>query len=220
MTHRDIIAILRGVTPEEAVDIGHALVEAGIDTLEVPLNSPRPLASIERLAAALGERTTVGAGTVLSAEEVRRVADAGGRIVVSPNTDAEVIAATKRSGLDAYPGILTPSEAFSALRAGADALKIFPASLLGPSGLAALRAVLPPDTRVFAVGGAEPSSFARWFAAGVTGFGIGSALYRPGRTAEEVGAIARELCAVYDETRPARAVVRAASEPESAGSRA
>ena len=201
MTHREIVAILRGVTPDEAIEIGTALVEAGIDIVEVPLNSPEPLLSIERLATALGERATIGAGTVLSADDVRRVADAGGRVVVSPDTNPEVIAETKRLGLLSYPGILTPTEAFAALRAGADVLKVFPASLLGAAGLAALRAVLPADTRVYAVGGAGPSSFGEWFAAGVTGFGIGSALYRPGRTADEVGAIAREMCAVYDDAR-------------------
>jgi len=196
---RQIIAILRGVTPAEVVEIGTALVDAGINIIEVPLNSPDPYASVSALATALGDQARIGAGTVLTVGEVARVRAAGGRLVVSPDTNADVIAATKASGMASYPGVMTPTEAFTALRAGADGLKLFPASLVGPGGLKALRAVLPPETEVFAVGGASPSNFGDWGAAGATGFGIGTALYSPGFTAKEVGARAEAVVAAYDE---------------------
>lgn len=192
-----LIAILRGITPEAAPDVGAALVEAGITVIEVPLNSPRPLDSIAALAEALGERATVGAGTVLRPAEVDAVADAGGRIVVSPNCDAAVIARSKARGLQSWPGVFTPTEAFAALEAGADGLKLFPGAMAGPQGLAALRAVLPVGTRVYAVGGAGPENFADWIAASADGFGIGSALYRPGDGADAVAARARKIVAAY-----------------------
>ena len=175
-----------------------ALIGAGITAIEVPLNSPEPLESIARMAGAFGDRALIGAGTVLSSPEVWAVAEAGGRMVVSPNTDAEVIAATREAGLLSYPGVLTPTECFAALKAGATGLKIFPSFLVGTGGLRALRAVLPPATQVFAVGGAGPADFADWIAAGADGFGIGSALYAPGRSVADTAARARAIVAAYD----------------------
>lgn len=195
---RKIIAILRGVTPAEAVGIGEALVGAGIETIEVPLNSPDPFDSIAALARALDGRARIGAGTVLSVADVARVAAAGGTLVVSPDANPEVIAATTARGMASYPGVMTPTEAFSALRAGATGLKFFPASLIGPDGLKAIRAVLPRGTECWAVGGAGPSNFGLWFAAGATGFGIGTALYTPGLGAADVGARAAAIVAAYD----------------------
>ncbi len=182
-----LVAILRGLVPEAAVEVGEALVAAGFRTLEVPLNSPRPLESIARLAAALGDRAIVGAGTVLTPAEAHAVADAGGRLMVSPNTDAAVIAAARARHMLALPGVFTPTEAFAALVAGADALKLFPAEIAGPAGLKALRAVLPAGTRVYAVGGVSPETIPAWRAAGASGAGLGSALFTPGRSAAEVG---------------------------------
>ena len=195
---RPLIAILRGVKPDEAVAIGHALVEAGIDRIEVPLNSPDPLQSIAALASVLGDQAQIGAGTVTRAEEVDRVAAAGGRLIVSPNTDAEVIARTRALGLDSVPGVFTATECFAALKAGADALKVFPAFKLGVDGLKALRDVLPPRTRVYAVGGVGAGDMAAWRQAGADGFGIGSALYRPSDGPEVVARKARALTAAWD----------------------
>lgn len=196
---REIVAILRGITPSEVEAVGQALITAGITRIEVPLNSPDPLDSIARLATAFGSKAEVGAGTVLEPSQVRDVADAGGRLIVSPDTNAAVIEETKRLGLTSCPGAMTPTECFAALRAGADAIKLFPASLIGPSGLAAIRAVLPPDTTVLAVGGAGPENFAEWIGAGASGFGVGTALYRPGDTADVVADKAARLVAAYDE---------------------
>lgn len=195
---RNIIAILRGVRPDEVVGIGAALVAAGIDTIEVPLNSPAPLDSIAALARAFGAEARIGAGTVLEASEVAAVKAAGGSLVVSPDMNPEVIAATRAAGLASYPGVMTPTEAFAALRAGATGLKLFPGTLIGPGGLAAIRAVLPAGTRCWAVGGAGPDNFAAWIAAGAYGFGIGTALYRPGLTAEEVRARTDAVVTAYD----------------------
>ncbi|MEM9011289.1 MAG: 2-dehydro-3-deoxy-6-phosphogalactonate aldolase [Pseudomonadota bacterium] len=189
----ELIAILRGLTPDEAVEIAGALIAAGIRTIEVPLNSPEPFDSIARIAAAFGTEAEIGAGTVLTTAEVGQVAEAGGRLIVSPNTDATVIAETKARGLRSVPGVLTPSDCFAALAAGADALKIFPAQMLGPYGLRALKAVLPAEVPVYAVGGVDAEHFADWTAAGAAGFGIGSALYKPGRSAAETGAKAAAL---------------------------
>ena len=196
---RTLIAILRGLKPDEAADIGMALVEAGISIIEVPLNSPQPLDSIETLAKTLGDRATVGAGTVLTTDQVQAIADVGGQIIVSPNCDLEVIAKTKALGLQSYPGVFTPTECFAALKAGADGLKIFPAEVMQAKGIKAIRAVLPPETDVFAVGGVGADNLGEWHAVGVTGFGIGSSLYKPGRSAEEVATKARELVKAYDE---------------------
>lgn len=196
---RNIIAILRGITPSDAVAVTGALIDAGISKIEVPLNSPDPLHSIERMANAFGANAIVGAGTVLTPDDVRSVKDAGGVLIVSPDTNVEVITTTKSLGLLSYPGVMTPTECFAALRYGADGLKIFPGSLLGPDGLRAIRAVLPSNTEVLAVGGAGPDNFADWAAAGANGFGIGTALYRPGDTADTVATRAAKIVNRYDE---------------------
>ncbi|WP_238366689.1 2-dehydro-3-deoxy-6-phosphogalactonate aldolase [Mesobacterium pallidum] len=199
---RQIIAILRGITPEDAVSVAESLVRTGISRIEVPLNSPDPLTSIRLMAEALAGRAEIGAGTVLSPADVTRVGEAGGTLVVAPDTNVEVIAAAKAAGMTCYPGAMTPTECFTALRAGADGLKLFPGDLIGPKGLKAMKAVLPPDVPLFAVGGAKPDNFADWFAAGATGFGIGTALYTPGRSAAEVRARAEEIVARYDREAP------------------
>lgn len=188
-----VIAILRGLMPEDAPAIGDALLGAGVRILEVPLNSPRPFESIALLARRVGAEALVGAGTVMSAGDVARVAEAGGRLIISPHLDVEVVAAAKAAGLTAIPGAFTASEIFAALRAGADAVKLFPAELIGPEGLRALRAVVPAAAALIPVGGVSAATMAAWRAAGASGFGVGSALYRPGRTAEEVAALARGM---------------------------
>lgn len=186
-----LVAILRGVEPREVVAIGDALVEAGFTLIEVPLNSPDPFASIEALVRAHGDRALIGAGTVLTPADVGRVADAGGRMVISPNTDPAVIAETARRGLASLPGYLTPSEAFAALAAGATALKLFPAEAASPQVLKAQRAVLPRDVPLLAVGGIAPDTMGPWRAAGADGFGLGSALYKRGASASAVALAAR-----------------------------
>ena len=186
-----LVAIIRGVTPGEAEAIGDAIFEGGIRIIEVPLNSPDPLASIEKLAAKYGDRALVGAGTVLKAEDVARVRDAGGRIIVSPDTNPEVISAAASAGLVASPGYFTPSEAFTAIRAGATALKLFPAEAASPAVLKAQLAVLPRDVPVFVVGGIRPDNMRPWLDAGASGFGLGGGLDQPGQSPEETLAKAK-----------------------------
>lgn len=195
-----LVAILRGLTPEEAVGVGEALLDAGFTCLEVPLNSPRPLESIRLLREALGDRAVVGAGTVLTPEAVRDVVAAKGQIIISPNADADVIRETVGVGALSMPGVFTATEAFAALKAGAQVLKLFPSEIAGPAGLKALRAVLPSDQRLYAVGGVTPDNLNSWRAAGASGFGIGGALFKPGMTAADVGERARAFVTAWNAT--------------------
>lgn len=188
-----VIAILRGVTPSEVVPIGRALIDCGINIIEIPLNSPDPFESIKRLSADAGDDVIIGAGTVLSAADVAKVEDAGGRLVVSPNTDISVIGATVRAGMISVPGYFTVTEAFAAIDAGAHAIKLFPAEAASPSVVKAQRAVLPPHIPLLVVGGVGPDDADRWLAAGADGFGLGGALYRPGYTAAQVRAHATQF---------------------------
>ena len=190
-----LVAILRGVRPDEVDVIGDALVEAGFTLIEVPLNSPDPLSSVERLARRHGERALIGAGTVLKVEDVGRVRDVGGQMVISPNTNVEVIAATVRAGMASLPGYFTPSEAFAALAAGATALKLFPAEAATPAVVKAQRAVLPRDVPLLVVGGVGADTMTPWIEAGANGFGLGSALYKVGASAADVAAAARAFVA-------------------------
>jgi len=180
-----LVAIIRGVRPQEAEAIGDAIFEGGIRIVEVPLNSPEPLDSIGQLAKRFGERMLVGAGTVLDPADVQRVKDAGGRIIVSPDTNPEVIASAAAAGLVASPGFFTPSEAFTAIRAGATALKLFPAEGASPAVLKAQLAVIPRHIPILAVGGIKPDNMRQWLDAGATGFGLGGGLYQPGQTPSE-----------------------------------
>ena len=195
---RPIIAILRGVQPAEAVAIAGVILAAGIDKIEVPLNSPSPLESISAIVKAYGDCALIGAGTVLTIAQVQQVRVAGGKLAVSPNCDPAVIAATIAAGMQSWPGIFTPSEAFTALQAGATGLKLFPGDMAGPKGLKAMRAILPTGTQVYAVGGAGPENFVEWVAASADGFGLGSAIYKPGNTPETVAAKAQAIVAAFD----------------------
>lgn len=181
-----LIAILRGVQPDEVVAVGRTLSEAGFRVLEVPLNSPHPFASIRRLSEALDDSHLIGAGTVMTPQHVEQLAAAGGRLVVMPHADTAVIGAAKAANMVCTPGVATPTEAFAALAAGADGLKLFPADQVGPAGLKAWRAVLPPEVAVLPVGGIDANNMTPWVAAGARGFGIGSALYKPGIAIEEL----------------------------------
>lgn len=181
-----LVAIIRGVTPDEAEAVGDALFEAGIRIVEVPLNSPEPLKSIERLAQRLGERALVGAGTVLETGQVADVQAAGGQLIVSPNTNVDVIAATTASGMVSCPGYFTPSEAFAAIQAGAHALKLFPAEAATPAMVKAQRAVLPRDIPILVVGSVRPELMGDWLEAGANGFGLGSGVFKPGDTPAQV----------------------------------
>ena len=191
-----LIAILRGLRPDEAADTAAALTGAGFTIIEVPLNSPDPLASIARMAAAVPD-AVIGAGTVLTPEQVGAVADSGGRIVIAPNFDPRVAAEARRLNLSYCPGIGTVSEAFAALEAGAAALKLFPAEMIPPAAVKAMRAVLPRQTRLLPVGGIDPATMAGYRRAGADGFGLGSALYRPGQDAETTGRRARGFMAAW-----------------------
>ena len=192
-----VIAILRGVTPAEVLAIGRALIDGGIRVIEVPLNSPQPFDSIERLVREFGSEALIGAGTVLSAADADRVADAGARLVLAPNFDAAVVARTKARGLLSMPGVATPSEGFAALAAGADALKLFPAELLGPAVMKAWRSVFAPATPMFAVGGVGEHNLVAFKRAGATGAGIGSSLYAPGDEPAQLIDRARKLVALW-----------------------
>lgn len=210
MTHRDtfdaafsacpLIAILRGLTPGEAVEVGEALVAAGLRILEVPLNSPEPLTSIRLLADALAGRAVVGAGTVYRVPDVDAVAEAGGQIIVSPNANAPVIAHAKARGLVSAPGVMTPSEAWTALEAGADVLKLFPGEMISPAVVRAMAAVLPKGTRLVLVGGVGTGNMKDYATSPPAGFGIGSALFKPGLDAATVGANARAFITAFGES--------------------
>jgi 2-dehydro-3-deoxyphosphogalactonate aldolase len=190
-----LIGIVRGVTPDQAEAIGAAIFDAGIRIIEVPLNSPDPLASIARLVARYGTDALIGAGTVLDPGQVAQVQSAGGRLVVAPDTNTDVIAATAAAGLVSCPGYFTPSEAFAALRAGAHGLKLFPAEGASPAVLKAQRAVLPKDIPVIVVGGVRPDNMQPWLDAGADGFGLGSGLFKPGQSADETAAKAHAFVA-------------------------
>ena len=196
---RPLIAILRGIRPDEAESIVEALIDSGFELIEVPLNSPEPFASIERLSQRFGKDCLIGAGTVLSAADCARVADVGGRLMVAPNVDADVLATARARRMVTMPGVFTPAEALLALRCGASALKFFPASVLGPSGIAAQLAVLPKDVVAGAVGGVSEKNLAAYVAAGIRAFGLGSSLYRPGMTAAEVRDRALASVRAYDQ---------------------
>ncbi|MBX9400475.1 2-dehydro-3-deoxy-6-phosphogalactonate aldolase [Lysobacter sp. BMK333-48F3] len=208
LEHSPFVAILRGITPEEALDVGAALVGAGWRLIEVPLNSPGAFDSIARLQRRYGDEILLGAGTVRRTQEVDELARVGARLMVCPHTDPTLIRYAKRLGLLALPGAATPSECLTALDAGADALKLFPADALGPAMLAASRAVLPADTAVLPVGGIHIDLLAIWRKAGATGFGIGGTLYRPGRSAAQVAQIARGFNQAWRETEAARRAPR------------
>ncbi|MGB0664654.1 MAG: 2-dehydro-3-deoxy-6-phosphogalactonate aldolase [Pontibacterium sp.] len=195
---REIVAILRGITPEQAMPVAEALIDNGITWIEVPLNSPSPLSSIGAMQQALGNKAHFGAGTVLTANQVTEVAQTGASFIVTPNYNPQVITQAKASGLKVYPGVCTPTEAFNALADGADGLKFFPASVLGAEGIKAVRAVLPSDTKLLAVGGVEANNFEQWQQAGVQGVGIGSYLFKPGMSINEVAERAAKVVAAYD----------------------
>jgi 2-dehydro-3-deoxyphosphogalactonate aldolase len=195
LTACPLVAILRGVRPDEVEAVGDALVDAGLMIIEVPLNSPDPFDSIARLVRRFGTRVLIGAGTVMRGADVERVADAGGRLIVTPHADPALVRAAKGHGMAVMPGFFTPAEAFALLDAGADALKLFPAEGGSPAMLRALRAVLPPGTLVLPVGGMDAGTMPGWREAGAAGFGIGSAIYRPGDTAADVAAKAATLLA-------------------------
>jgi len=195
---RPLVAILRGVKPDEVEGIVEVLIDTGFEMMEVPLNSPEPFVSIERACKRFGKDALIGAGTVLTAEDCAHVADVGGRLMVSPNVDTDVLAMAASRGMVTMPGVFSPTEAFLALRSGASALKFFPASILGPAGIAAIRAVLPKDAVIGAVGGVADKNFADYIAAGVQAFGLGSNLYRPGMTVADVRVTAESSIAAYD----------------------
>jgi 2-dehydro-3-deoxyphosphogalactonate aldolase len=197
-TSRHLIAILRGISPAEIVDVCGALIEAGITRIEVPLNSPDALGSISLAAKNFGHHAAIGAGTVLSKKQVWAVAEAGGSFIVSPDANKSVIEETVRIRMESYPGVFTPTEAFRAIKAGATGLKFFPAEVLGPKGIKAMKAVLPPELPLYAVGGANPGNFGEYFAAGCIGFGLGTYLYKPGMALAQTTEHAVLAVAAYD----------------------
>ncbi len=201
--HRHLIAILRGITPPETLAVCAELIAAGITLIEVPLNSPEALKSIADAAARFPGEALIGAGTVLTPADVDAVKAAGGQFVVSPDTNPAVIARTRELGMASYPGVFSPTDAFAALRAGATGLKFFPAEVLGPKGIKAMKAVLPPAVPLYAVGGANPDNFGEYFAAGCAGFGLGTYIFKPGMTATDVAARAATAVAAYDQGKSA-----------------
>ena len=198
---RNIIAILRGVKPEEVLQIAACVVDSGITQIEVPMNSPDVFDSIQLIHDELAEHISVGAGTVTSIDQVKTLENIGIDFIVSPNFDPKVVEATKNAGMLSYPGVITPTECFSALNCGADGLKFFPASLLGEANLIALKAVLPDKIPLYMVGGVGPENFSSWFNAGATGFGIGSGIYKAGDTSQSVAMKAKQIVQSYDEAK-------------------
>ncbi|MDH3743359.1 MAG: 2-dehydro-3-deoxy-6-phosphogalactonate aldolase [Hyphomicrobiales bacterium] len=196
---RQLIAILRGIKPDEAADVAAVLIEAGITMIEVPMNSPQPFDSIARMADSFANDALIGAGTITEPGQVDGLVAAGGTFVVSPDCNPDVIKATRARGLKSFPGVFTATEAFTALRSGADGLKLFPAFVMGPEGLKAIKAVLPDATPLYAVGGIEADQFGTWLSAGAAGFGLGSSLYKPGASPAQIGAAARAIVTAYDE---------------------
>jgi 2-dehydro-3-deoxyphosphogalactonate aldolase len=201
LTELPLVAILRGLKPENAEAVGHALVEAGFRIIEVPLNSPEPFRSIEILAKTMPENVLVGAGTVLEPDQVNGIRDVGGRLIVMPHGDVEVIRRAKEHNLVCTPGVATPTEAFAALKAGADAIKIFPAEAIPPAVVKAWRAVLPKDTVVLPVGGIKPDNMKPYVDAGADGFGLGSALFTPTMAVEEIARNARDFASAWQTLR-------------------
>lgn len=195
---RNLIAILRGITPDKIKPTADTLIEAGFECIEVTLNSPTPFKSIEVLAKNYSDQALIGAGTVCTAEDVKKVHDVGGRLIISPNLDKEVIQATKKLNMLSVPGVLTPSECMEALKYGADLLKIFPATMLGTENLKALRSVLPKKTQLYMVGGIGPKNIGSWIDAGANGFSIGGILYKPEYSLEKIAATAKEIVSSYD----------------------
>ena len=197
---RNIIAILRGIKPEEVLDIVHVIVDSGITQVEVPLNSPRAFESIELIRDEFKGSIQFGAGTVTDVEQVEILSRIGVDFIVSPNFEYSIVKATKEAGILSYPGVITPTECFSALNCGADGLKFFPASLLGEANLIAIKAVLPSDIPIYMVGGVGPENFSSWFKAGASGFGIGSGIYKAGESASAVAKKAESIILSYDES--------------------
>lgn len=197
-SRRPLIAILRGITPLEAESVSEVLIESGINIIEVPLNSPKPFETIARMVEFHGDKGIFGAGTVLTEDEVLKVADVGGKIIVSPNSNPSVIKKTKELNLYSLPGVFTPTECFQALDAGADALKFFPASLLKAKNFKAISSVLPKNIISIAVGGINENKFNKWLEVDITGFGLGSNLYKPGMLVEEVKLKANQIVKSYD----------------------